>query len=209
MQLAILLEPCCNENMFAGHIKHAVEPMSDLYVPAAHCAHAPPFAPVCPGLHSQTASETLPAGECELSGQNKHVTAPGIGWYVVVGHIVHGPPIGPVKPALHTQSAMLMLPAGRTEPAGHPTHATAPAPNANVPAEHSEHAAEPVSFLNLPGTHATHCPPSGPEKPALHKQLLIVVLPMGETEFAGQIEHVPEPDTCLYFPASHGQSGTI
>ena len=50
MQLAMLLEPCCTENMFAGHIKHNVEPMSDLYVPAAHCVHAPPFMPIKPSL---------------------------------------------------------------------------------------------------------------------------------------------------------------
>ena len=51
MQFAMVLEPCSIDNVFAGHMKHAAEPVFDLNLPAAHCAHALPFAPVNPALH--------------------------------------------------------------------------------------------------------------------------------------------------------------
>jgi hypothetical protein len=46
-----------------------------------------------------------------------------------------------------------------------------------LPASQSVHALVPMVCLYLPKTHAVHDPPSGPENPALHLQLVITVDP--------------------------------
>ena len=50
MQFSMVLEPSSIDNVFAGHIKHAAEPASDLNLPASHFAHAPSFVLVEPAL---------------------------------------------------------------------------------------------------------------------------------------------------------------
>ena len=74
--------------------------------------------------------------------------------------------------------------------------------------------------LYVPAVHAVHRPPSGPEEPVLHVQLVKAELPAGELEFVGQVmhvitatavEYVPAPQSVqladpvdvLYFPATH------
>jgi len=49
----------------------------------------------------------------------------------------------------------------------------------------------------------THAPPSGPDDPALHVQAVIVILPAGESEFAGQLWHLAFPLVALYVAATH------
>ena len=53
------------EYVFTGQFVHTPAPAITLYVPAAHGAHAAPFAPVYPALHSHV---LLPAGESEFMG---------------------------------------------------------------------------------------------------------------------------------------------
>jgi len=102
-----------------------------------------------------------------------------------------------------------MLPAGDVEPDGQNEHAAAKLAAASelkwsAGQVYGIHAESPDAALEVPGGQATHGPPSGPEcpaahgaatthgpptgpeKPAMHKQL---VLPGGETEFAGQASH--------------------
>ena len=48
-------------------------PVVPLYDPAVHAVHAPPFGPVCPGLHRQFVETLLPPGDCEFPGQFRQV----------------------------------------------------------------------------------------------------------------------------------------
>ena len=88
-------------------------------------------------------------------------------------------------------------------------------------AAQSVHAKAPVNVLYFPATHASHVPPSGPMNPALQTQLVCVVDPRTDCEFAGQslqVEdavastfseyvlaaqsvHAAEPESALNFPA--------
>jgi hypothetical protein len=50
-------------------------------------------------------------------------------------------------------------------------------------------------------------PPAGPDQPALQVQLVFTVLPIGESEPAGQSSQLPNPVTLLYFPATQAAHG--
>jgi hypothetical protein len=56
-----------------GHESQAESPKLDLYVPAVHCEHGPPFGPVKPGSHLQALRLVLSSGEDEWGGQETHV----------------------------------------------------------------------------------------------------------------------------------------
>ena len=105
-------------------------------------------------------------------------------------------------------------------PASQSTHDEPPDVTEYVPAPQSLHRADPVDVLYVPAVHAVHRPPSGPEEPVLHVQLVKAELPAGELEFVGQVmhvitatavEYVPAPQSVqladpvdvLYFPATH------
>jgi hypothetical protein len=106
-------------------------------------------------------------------------------------------------------------------PASHSTHDEPPDVIEYVPAPQSLHRADPVDVLYVPAVHAVHRPPSGPEEPVLHVQLVKAELPPGELEFVGQVTHVEitataveyvpapqsvqlaDPVDVLYFPATH------
>ena len=105
-------------------------------------------------------------------------------------------------------------------PASHSAHDEPPDVIEYVPAPQSMHRADPVDVLYVPAVHAVHRPPSGPEEPVLHVQLVKAELPAGELEFVGQVmhvitatavEYVPAPQSVqladpvdvLYFPATH------
>ena len=51
-----------------------------------------------------------------------------------------------------------------------------------LPALQSVHVAEPVAVLNFPATQAAHVPPSSPEYPTTHRQLVLRLLPLREIE---------------------------
>ena len=48
-----------------------------------------------------------------------------------------------------------------------------------------------------------HCPPSSPENPILHVQVVTVMLPIGELAFAGQLSQMAFLTIGLYFPEKH------
>jgi len=60
---------------------------------------------------------------------------------------------------------------------------------ANCPAGQATilHAADPDVNLKVPGAHSTHVSPSAPVNPALHVQLLRLLLPSGASELGGQL----------------------
>ena len=86
VQLPMLLDPCCRDNEFVGHIKHAAEPVALLNVPAAHAVHGPPSGPEKPVAHSQAVIVVLPSGETEFAGQIEHVPEPDTFLYLPASH---------------------------------------------------------------------------------------------------------------------------
>ncbi len=59
------------------------------------------------------------------------------------------------------------------------------------PVPHEVHDKEPVMVLYVPATQVVHGPPFGPVKPRLQVHEPIVVLAMGDEEWAGHAVHVP------------------
>ena len=95
-------------------------PSPALYVPAKHCEHVAPSAPVYPALHSHAVLMMLPAAETEFAGQPTQPEFPVPDLYVPPAHCVHVPPLGPFHPALQTHAATAVLAAGdEPEFAGH------------------------------------------------------------------------------------------
>ena len=96
------------------------DPVDDLYFPATHDMHGPPFGPVDPRLQVQAARDEAPADPVvlEFVGQAMHVvfaeapTAveyvpapqsvqradPGDALYFPATHVKQGPPFGPEDP---------------------------------------------------------------------------------------------------------------
>ena len=98
---------------------------------------------------------------------------------------VHVP--GATNGSAHTQALALVLPAGEIRLPMHCSQGASPSPD-----------------LYVSTTHCVHGPPSGPWKPALHTQSIMLVLPTDEMELAGQREHPAEE--CPYQPAWQMQS---
>ena len=83
-------------------------------------------------------------------------------------------------------------------------HVSLPA-NVYSPTSHSKHGALPVDVLCFPATHCVHSPPSGPLDPLLHIQSLRELLPDGDNDRGGQLEHVLDvvaPEVAEYVPAA-------
>jgi hypothetical protein len=127
---------------------------------------------------------------------------------VVGAKTTHGPPPGPLWPALQAHVLSAVLPGGECEFTGQlkqePT-AEAARVVEYAPAPQSRHVEAPVIILYFPASHAAHLPPSGPVYPGLHRQLVRRLLPLGETEYSGQLWHnstSTEPKTALYVPAA-------
>ena len=57
------------ENELARQDVQRADPRLALYVPAKHCKHVPPSAPVYPALQIHAVMAVLPAGEFEFAGQ--------------------------------------------------------------------------------------------------------------------------------------------
>ncbi len=68
---------------------------------------------------------------------------------------------------------------------------------AELDAGQSVHATEPVTFLYESAAHGLQRPPSGPETPASHLQLVTVLLATAEDELAGHATQAAEPVTSL------------
>jgi hypothetical protein len=86
-------------------------------------------------------------------------------------------------------------------PASHFTHDEPPDVTEYVPVPQSLHRADPADVLYVPAVHAVHRPPSGPEEPVLHVQLVKTELPAGELEFVGQVMQVIAATAVEYVPA--------
>ena len=64
--------------MLAGHAKQSPDPIAVLYVPTGHGAHASPSASaVCPAMHTQSVTASLPAAELALAGHAPQESPPG------------------------------------------------------------------------------------------------------------------------------------
>jgi hypothetical protein len=103
-----------------------MEPAVSLYDPAVHTEHAPPFAPVNPGLQRHMLETLLPLVENEFREQlaqvddaiapvvcenvpaiqSVHETLPLSALYFPATHAVHTPPSGPVYPVLQKQEVL-------------------------------------------------------------------------------------------------------
>ena len=120
-----------------GQALQSADPVTFLYVPAAHWTQATPSGPTYPVLHVQFLNNALPVPAVFVChGQPVHPCGPSQSLYVPLAHSAHGPPSGPVNPATHEQTVI-------------------PATDDWFCA-HRVHACTPVSALNVPGAQATH-----------------------------------------------------
>ena len=70
--------------------------------------------------------------------------------------------------------------------------AVAPVVVRYLPAPHATHEVSPVTILYFPATQAVHGPPFDPENPTLQRQLVETLLPLGDSEFPGQLWQVED-----------------
>jgi len=64
------------EFAFAGHDTQGEDPLTGLYVSAAHMEHVPPSCPDHPALQIQATMDVLSGGECELAAHTLHAAEP-------------------------------------------------------------------------------------------------------------------------------------
>jgi hypothetical protein len=163
-QLAHAVAPRPGEYDPAAHGVQAAVTVVALYVPLAHCSHAPPAGPVEPELQTQAASTVLLTGELEYVGVGHavHAAVPEPILYFPATHPVHGPAFGPVYPALQAQPKDVVQVVHETpEKSGQLVHVdaevAASAPE-NFPGPQSVHSALPVAALYFPVKQTVHVP---------------------------------------------------
>ena len=146
---------------------------------------------------------------CEKFGHFVHAESPFSGLYVLRGHSAHDSLFAPLHPILQTQSVMRLLPDALVDwpghdshwsdglaslseyfPSGHSVHLSVANLSEYFPLTQSLHVAFPGSSLYFPGMQFVQGPPFAPEKPALHTHILVILLPIGESEFKGHAIHV-------------------
>ena len=76
----------------AGQEMQASDPVTDLYLPATHCAQGPPSGPEAPALQMQSDTASLPAGATALAGQEMQASDPVTDLYLPAAHFEQGPP---------------------------------------------------------------------------------------------------------------------
>ena len=121
--------PTAAEYLPASQSWHGSDPLTVLYLPAAHTEQGPPSFPVAPALHVQDDTLLLAGGESESDGhvlhddsadapdlveylpdpQLLHGALPAFILYLPASHSLQGPPSLPVAPALHVQADLLSL----------------------------------------------------------------------------------------------------
>ena len=137
--------PTAVEYVPATQSEQVAAPVDDLYFPATHAAHEPPFGPVYPVLQLQLVKAALPSGELELeldpgqarqvelaeaptaveylpAEQSEQAAVPVNALYFPATQAAHGAPLGPVDPALQVQFIKAALPAGELEFDGQARH---------------------------------------------------------------------------------------
>ena len=105
--LASVLLPA-GEDVFAGQAEHAPDPLTSLYVPAAHAAHG--------NAHFKQSVTSVPSLQTEASAQSPYRASSHSPSFAVL-HVSSPRPAAAVYPALHAQLASAMLPAGELVPA--------------------------------------------------------------------------------------------
>jgi hypothetical protein len=68
VQVLFEVAPVADEYVLLLQSKQSELPVTDLYFPATHVKHDPPFAPVYPNVHEQFVTTVLPAAETEFTG---------------------------------------------------------------------------------------------------------------------------------------------
>ena len=92
------------ENQSTLQFRHALVPVTFLYVPPTHAGQGPPSGPVYPTLQVQFTSIVFPvAGVNEFAGHTVHACGPSQSLYLPSAHSAHGPPSGPVTPGTQEQ----------------------------------------------------------------------------------------------------------
>jgi hypothetical protein len=75
----------------AGHKVQEAEPLLGLYAPAGQAAHVPPFGPVYPALHWQSAAASLPGGLALKAGHASHAWSPRPALKALAGQAAQAP----------------------------------------------------------------------------------------------------------------------
>ncbi len=75
----------------AAQVAHGAEPLLGLYAPAGQAAHGPPFGPVYPALHWQSAAASLPGGLALKAGHASHAWSPRPALKALAGHAAQAP----------------------------------------------------------------------------------------------------------------------
>jgi hypothetical protein len=150
------------ENVPAAQSVHtAALPLAPVwYLPATHAEHVPPFAPVNPALHEQTATSVLETGAFAFEGQAMQVDktlAPTAAEYVAVPQSVHAalPTLVLYLPATHREHETTgpVLPAGQSK-----KHAVLPACE-NPPTAHEVHVLAPFcDAVKVPAAQSVQVP---------------------------------------------------
>jgi hypothetical protein len=95
---AVAVTDAAGDMEFAGHCEHAVLPITFLYCPGAHSAHAL-FSPEYPTLQKQSERAVFPvANVTEFAGHAVHSELPVVLLYVFRPHVTQFPPSVPEYP---------------------------------------------------------------------------------------------------------------
>jgi len=206
IQTSEAFAPTTPEYVPAPQLVQAVVPFTVLYFPVTHNAHAPPFGPVAPTLHTQAAITTLPAPETAFAGQFWHVPAPlapTVPEYVFALQSIQLPfPVSPLYlPATHSTHT-LPFPLA---PALH-RHSTL-GTSASAFAAHNRQAVPPPPGMYFPDTQLTHAlAPAAPEYvPATQLMHVTEEFAPVSAEYvpAMQLAHALAPVWFEYFPTGH------
>jgi hypothetical protein len=162
------------------------------------------------------------------AAQSVHEAEPRASLYFPAAHGEHVSPSALVYPAWHSQLVFRLLPLRDCEFGGQDVQDNADYVVLYKSTPQNVQATEPAVSLYDPAVHAKHSPPFAPVNPGLQRHVLESLLPLGESEFAGQDVHVLfreapvvvrylpglqsvhmtepiEPIASLYFPATHAE----
>jgi len=164
-------------------MSHCAAPAAE-YVFTAHAVHcSTATAPGVDDLYPAPHLEHVVASSCELYDPALHIS-----------HVALAMPRFFVRyPIRQWQSDCRVLPISAVELPWHGAHTPledAATAEENVLFPHSVHVLGPMLVLYVPGTHPRHTAPFAPVYPTLHLQLVASLLPAGDCENAGQLEHV-------------------
>ena len=178
--------------MRIGQLLQFAEPVTFLYVPAAHCTQAIPFGPVYPVLHVQFTSSGMPVTAVFVChGHAVHACGPSQSLYVPRAHSAHGPPSGPVNPGTQEQ---IVIAATDDWFCAHVVHCWTPASALNVPAAHATQSrAYTASYVSDAFSTCVYL--------SSQMQLVMFGAAAGEFRRPAHVPHAADPGAPLYCPA--------